>query len=74
MAHLSPNTRINRLCVLRRFSRYLSYFDPDTCIIHRSFAPADTSGSPHLPGRTSAISWRRRGDSARREVCGRSWS
>ena len=30
MAHLSPNTRINRLCVLRRFCRYLSHFDADT--------------------------------------------
>src|SRR5579862_7457353 len=31
MASLSPNTRINRLCVLRRFCRYLHYFDPETC-------------------------------------------
>jgi hypothetical protein len=42
MADLSPNTRINRLCVLRRFCRYLSYFDPRTCIIHQSFSPRRT--------------------------------
>lgn len=48
MAHLSPNTRINRLCVLRRFCRYLSYFDPNTCLIHRSFSPRRTRPAPHI--------------------------
>ena len=48
MAHLSPNTRINRLCVLRRFCRYLSYFDPDTWIIHQSFSPRRTRPAPHI--------------------------
>jgi integrase/recombinase XerD len=48
MAHLSPNTRINKLCVLRRFCRYLSYFDPDTCIIHSSFSPRRTRPVPHI--------------------------
>ncbi|HEX3719440.1 MAG TPA: hypothetical protein VH595_15910 [Verrucomicrobiae bacterium] len=43
MAHLSPNTRINRLCVLRRFCRYLSHFDADTCIVHQSFSPSSLS-------------------------------
>jgi integrase/recombinase XerD len=51
MAHLSPNTRINRLCVLRRFCRYLSYFDPDTCIIHSSFSPRRTRPAPHIYSR-----------------------
>jgi len=48
MAHLSPNTRINRLCVLRRFCRYLSYFSPGTCLIHRSFSPRRTRPVPHI--------------------------
>ena len=48
MAHLSPNTRINRLCVLRRFCRYLSYFDPRTCLIHRNFSPRRTRPAPHI--------------------------
>lgn len=51
MAHLSPNTRINRLCVLRRFCRYLSYFDRRTCIVHSSFAPRRTRPTPHIYGR-----------------------
>jgi len=51
MAYLSPNTRINRLCVLRRFCRYLSYFDPDTCIIHPSFSPRRTRPVPHIYSR-----------------------
>jgi integrase/recombinase XerD len=51
MAHLSPNTRINRLSVLRRFCRYLSYFDPDTCIIHQSFSPRRTRPVPHIYSR-----------------------
>ena len=48
MAHLSPNTRINRLCVLRRFCRYLSYFDPDTCLIHQGFTLRRTRPAPHI--------------------------
>ena len=48
MTHLSPNTRINRLCVLRRFCRYLSYFYPDTCIIHQSFSPRRTRMAPYI--------------------------
>lgn len=51
MAHLSPNTRINRLCVLRRFCRYLSYFDSRTCIIHPSFSPRRTRPLPHIYSR-----------------------
>lgn len=51
MAHLSPNTRINRLCVLRRFCRYLSYFDRRTCLIHRDFSPRRTRPAPHIYSR-----------------------
>ena len=45
MAHLSPNTRINRLSVLRQFCRYLSYFEPRTCLIH---VPVDPGAA--VPG------------------------
>jgi len=55
MAHLSPNTRINRLCVLRRFCRYLSYFDPDTWIIHQSFSPRRTRPAPHIYTRQDVL-------------------
>jgi integrase len=48
MADLSPNTRINRLCVLRQFCQYLSYFDPRTCLIHRSDWPRRTRPAPHI--------------------------
>jgi integrase len=51
MAHLSPNTRINRLCVLRQFCRYLSYFDPRTCLIHQSCLPRRTRPAPHIYSR-----------------------
>jgi integrase/recombinase XerD len=51
MAHLSPNTRINRLSVLRQFCRYLSYFEPRTCLIHRSFSPRRTRPVPHVYSR-----------------------
>lgn len=51
MAHLNPNTRINRLSVLRRFCRYLSYFDPDTCIVHQSCSPRRTRPAPHIYSR-----------------------
>ena len=50
MAHLSPNTRINRLCVLRRFCRYLGHFDPDTCLVSPSFSPRRTRPAPHIFG------------------------
>jgi hypothetical protein len=43
--HLSAGTRINRTSILRQFCRYLSYFDPRTCIIH-SFSASDAS--PHI--------------------------
>jgi integrase len=48
MAHLSPNTRINRLCVLRKFCQYLSYFDPRTCLIHRSCSLRRTRPAPYI--------------------------
>jgi integrase/recombinase XerD len=48
MSNLSPNTRINRLSVLRQFCRYLSYFDPRTCIVHRSFVPVRTRQMPYI--------------------------
>ena len=48
MAHLSLGTRINRISVLRQFCQYLSYFDPRTCIIHRSFQPRRTRPAPHI--------------------------
>lgn len=48
MAHLSPNTRVNRLCVLRRFCRYLSYFEPDTSLIQQGFTPRRTRPLPHI--------------------------
>src|SRR4051812_13213081 len=48
MAHLSLGTRINRISVLRQFCRYLSYFDPRTCIIHQSFQPRRTRPAPHI--------------------------
>lgn len=46
--HLSPNTRINRLSVLRQFCFYLSHFDRRTCIIYRTFSPNRTRPSPHI--------------------------
>ena len=48
MASLSPNTRINRISVLRRFCRYLSYFNPDTYLPQRSFTPRRTRPVPHI--------------------------
>jgi integrase/recombinase XerD len=48
MAHLSPNTRLNRLCVLRQFCLYLSHFDPRTCIIYRSYFPRRSRPAPHI--------------------------
>lgn len=46
--HLSAGTRINRTSILRQFCRYLSYFDPRTCIIHRSFLPHRTRPLPYI--------------------------
>jgi integrase len=51
MSNLSPNTRINRLCVLRRLCQYLSYFDQRTCIIHRSHLPRRTHSAAHIYSR-----------------------
>lgn len=48
MSGVSPNTRINRLCVLRQFCQYLSHFDPRTCIIHRNCLPRRTRPAPHI--------------------------
>jgi integrase len=48
MSHLNPNTRINRLSVLRQFCRYLSHFDPRTCIIYRSYLPRRSRPAPHI--------------------------
>lgn len=51
MVHLSPNTRINRLSVLRQFCRYLRYFDPRTCLVHRSCSPRRTRPVPYIYSR-----------------------
>jgi integrase len=48
LAHLNPNTRLNRLCVLRQFCLYLSHFDPRTCIIYRSYFPRRSRPAPHI--------------------------
>jgi integrase len=48
MADVHPNTRLNRLCVLRQFCLYLSHFDPRTCIIRRNFMPRRTRPAPHI--------------------------
>ena len=48
MTHLNPNTRINRLSVLRQFCRYLSHFDARTCIIYRSYLPRRSRPAPHI--------------------------
>jgi integrase/recombinase XerD len=46
--HLSTGTRINRISILRQFCLYLSHFDPQTCIVHRSFLPRRTRPVPHI--------------------------
>jgi len=46
--HLSTGTRINRISLLRQFCFYLSYFDPRTCVVHRSFLPGRTRPAPHI--------------------------
>ncbi|MBI5767827.1 MAG: tyrosine-type recombinase/integrase [Verrucomicrobia bacterium] len=48
MEHLAPGTRINRMSVLRQFCRYLSHFDPRTCIVHRMFLPRRNRPMPHI--------------------------
>jgi integrase/recombinase XerD len=48
MSHLSPGTRLNRLCVLRQFCLYLSHFDPRTCLIYRTFLPRRTRHAPYI--------------------------
>jgi integrase/recombinase XerD len=45
---LSTGTRINRIGVLRQFCRYLSYFDPRTCIVHGSCLPRRSRPAPHI--------------------------
>lgn len=51
MAHLNPNTRINRLSVLRQFCLYLSHFDPRTCLVYRSYLPRRTRPAPYIYAR-----------------------
>jgi integrase len=48
MAHLNPNTRRNRLLVLRQFCLYLSHFDPRTCILYRSYLPRRSRPAPYI--------------------------
>jgi integrase len=48
MSSLNPNTRINRLSVLRQFCRYLSLFDPRTCLVYRSYLPRRTRPAPYI--------------------------
>lgn len=51
MGHLSPGTRINRMSILRQFCRYLSHFDPRTCIVHRIYVPRRNRPVPHIYSR-----------------------
>jgi integrase/recombinase XerD len=46
--HLSPGTRINRFVVMRQFCLYMSYFEPRTCTIHRTYVPRRTRPVPHI--------------------------
>jgi integrase/recombinase XerD len=48
MTHLNPNTRLNRLSVLRQFCLYLSHFDPKTCIIYRMYLPRRSRPAPYI--------------------------
>lgn len=48
MEHLSPGTRMNRICMLRQFCRYLAYFDPRTCMGHRRYLPSRSLHAPHI--------------------------
>jgi hypothetical protein len=45
---LSIGTRINRISMLRQFCLYLAYFDPRTCVMHRSFLPHRTRPAPYI--------------------------
>ena len=45
---LSIGTRINRISMLRQFCLYLAYFDPRTCVVHRSFLPHRTRPAPYI--------------------------
>jgi integrase/recombinase XerD len=46
--HLSAGSRANRISVLRQFCAYLRYFDPRTCLIHRTFIPRRSRFVPHI--------------------------
>ena len=48
MEHLSPGTRVNRLSMLRHFCRYLSHFDPRTCLMFQRFLPRRTRLIPYI--------------------------
>jgi integrase/recombinase XerD len=48
MESLSIGTRINRISMLRQFCLYLAYFDPRTCVVHRSFLPRRTRPTPYI--------------------------
>jgi len=48
MRHLSPGTRLNRLTILRQFCRYLSYFDPRTCVVFQCFLPRRPRFVPYI--------------------------
>lgn len=51
MEHLSIGTRINRISLLRQLCRYLSHFDPQTCLIQRHFTAHRTRPAPHIYSR-----------------------
>jgi integrase len=51
MDSLRIGTRINRICMLRQFCRYLAHFDPRTCVVHRSFLPRRTRPAPYIYSR-----------------------
>jgi integrase len=48
MKHLSLGTRLNRLSLLRQFCRYLSHFDPRTCLVFQRFLPRRTRMLPYI--------------------------
>ncbi|MDH5725181.1 MAG: tyrosine-type recombinase/integrase [Nitrospira sp.] len=48
MTHLSVGTRVNRLALLRQFCRYLSHFDPRTCLVSRQSVPHRTRHAPYI--------------------------
>jgi integrase len=55
MDQVSSGTRINRMSVLRQFCRYLSHFDPRTCIVHRSFVPRRNRPRPYIYSRDEVL-------------------